>query len=45
VLDSFLSVEAEGRLRTWLTRWCERCERPVVLFLDEIDSLLDDALI
>ncbi|MCP4660970.1 MAG: ATP-binding protein [bacterium] len=44
-LDAFLSVEAEGRLRTWLTRWCERSERPVVLFLDEIDSLLDDTLI
>ena len=44
-LDGFLKVEAEGRLRTWLTRWCERSERPVVLFLDEIDSLFDDTLI
>ena len=44
-LDAFRSVEAEGRLRTWLTRWCERSERPVVLFLDEIDSLFDDTLI
>ncbi len=44
-LDAFLSVEGESRLRTWLTRWCERSERPVVLFLDEIDALLDDTLI
>lgn len=44
-LDAFLSVEAESRLRTWLTRWCERSQRPVVLFLDEIDSLFDDTLI
>ncbi len=44
-LDDFLSIEAEGRLRTWLTRWCESCERPVVVFLDEIDSLVDDTLI
>ena len=44
-LDAFLTVEIEGRLRTWLTRWCERSERPVVLFLDEIDSLFDDTLI
>jgi hypothetical protein len=44
-LDGFLAVEAESRLRTWLTRWCERSERPVVLFLDEIDALFDDTLI
>ena len=44
-LDAFLSVEAEGRLRTWLTRWCEASERPVVLFLDEIDALFGDTLI
>ncbi len=44
-LDDFLSIEAEGRLRTWLTRWCEHCRRPVVIFLDEIDSLVDDTLI
>lgn len=44
-LDGFLAIEAESRLRTWLTRWCERSERPVVLFLDEIDSLVDDTLV
>ncbi|NJL29244.1 MAG: AAA family ATPase [Thermoanaerobaculia bacterium] len=44
-LDGFLSVTPQSRLRTWLTRWCERSARPVVLFLDEIDALLDDTLI
>ena len=44
-LEIVREVEAESRLRTWLTRWCERCPRPVVLFLDEIDSLIDESLI
>ena len=35
----------EARLHDWLTRWAEQCPRPVVLFLDEIDALYDDALI
>ncbi len=44
-LDDFLHIEAESRLHAWITDWCERSERPVVLFLDEIDSLVDDTLI
>ena len=28
-----------------LSRWSKQCPRPVVLFLDEIDALYDDALI
>jgi hypothetical protein len=44
-LDDFRHIEAESRLHAWLTHWCERSERPVVLFLDEIDALLDDTLI
>ena len=38
-------VVPESRLFDLLTRWAERCPRPVVLFLDEIDALYDDALI
>jgi hypothetical protein len=38
-------IAAEARLREYLRRWCERCPRPVVLFLDEIDSLIDDTLL
>ena len=34
-----------ARLLDLLTRWAEICPRPVVLFLDEIDALYDDALI
>lgn len=44
-LDDFRSIEAESRLHAWVTDWCERSRRPVVLFLDEIDSLFDDPLI
>ncbi len=44
-LDDFSHIGAESRLRHYLTRWCERSSLPVVLFLDEIDSLLDDTLI
>lgn len=39
------SVPAETRLLDLLTRWSRQCPRPVVLFLDEIDALLDDMLI
>ena len=38
-------VAAEARLREYLRRWCEHCPRPVVLFLDEIDALVDDTLL
>ncbi len=41
-LDDFRHLEAESRLHAWLNHWCERSVRPVVLFLDEIDALLDD---
>ena len=33
------------RLLDLLSRWAEICPRPVVLFLDEIDALYDDALV
>jgi hypothetical protein len=39
------SVPAETRLLDLLSQWSRHCPRPVVLFLDEIDSLLDDVLI
>ncbi len=38
-------VVAEARLGEYLTRWCDRCPRPAVLFLDEIDALVDDTLL
>jgi hypothetical protein len=43
--DSLASVAAEGRLKEYLTAWAERCPRPVLLFLDEIDSLYGGTLL
>ena len=39
------SISARTRLYDVLARWARQSPRPVVLFLDEIDSLIDDALI
>jgi len=44
-LANFETVEAESRLAAYLAAWCRRSDRPVVLFLDEIDALLDDSLL
>ncbi len=41
--DSSLPVRT--RLWEFLRRWAERSPRPLVLFLDEIDALCDDALV
>ncbi len=38
-------VPAETRLRDLLGRWARRSPRPLVLFLDEIDALMGEALI
>lgn len=39
------AAPAETRLLDLLSRWAKQCPRPVVLFLDEIDSLLGAVLI
>lgn len=39
------AISVGNRLFDLLRRWCESCPRPVVLFLDEIDSLIDAVLI
>jgi hypothetical protein len=39
------AVPAGTRLQDLLTRWSQQCPRPIVLFLDEIDALLDDVLL
>ena len=41
ILETF----GEGALGEALTRWCEADPRPLVLLIDEIDSLIDDTLI
>lgn len=42
---SFSDIAGESRLQRYLSRWCQRSPRPVVLFLDEIDALLDSTLL
>ena len=44
-VERFDSVPANSRLTAFLTRWCERSTRPIVLFLDEVDALIGGALI
>ena len=39
------ATPAGSRLLDLLTRWSRQCPRPVVLFMDEIDALVDDVLI
>lgn len=39
------SKPPRSRLRDLLVRWSRSCDLPVVLLLDEIDALFDDALI
>ena len=40
-----LATFREGALAEALTRWCEAASAPVVLLIDEIDSLIGDTLI
>lgn len=44
-LASVADIPGESRLWRYLSRWCQRSPRPVVLFLDEIDALLDETLL
>ncbi len=43
--EELRSLAAEIRLKEYVGRWCDHCPRPVVLFLDEIDALVDDTLL
>ncbi len=43
--ESFANIDGISRLGNYLTRWAERSPRPVVLFLDEIDSVMGKTLI
>lgn len=44
-LAAVAETPAETRLQAFLRRWAERCPRPVVLFLDEIDALFGATLL
>ncbi|HKH44639.1 MAG TPA: ATP-binding protein [Thermoanaerobaculia bacterium] len=39
------TLSAATRLQDFLTRWSQQCSRPIVLFLDEVDALLDEVLL
>ena len=43
--DVLATAGPEDALRETLTRWCEADPRPLVLLVDEIDSLIGDSLI
>lgn len=43
--QSFEGIEASKLLNTALTRWCRASDKPIVLLIDEIDSLVGDTLI
>ncbi len=43
--EALRNLAAEIRLKEYLLRWCDLCPLPVVLFLDEIDALVDDTLL
>ena len=40
-----LSLTDPALLASYVSAWCQTCPRPVVLLLDEIDALQDDALV
>jgi len=44
-VERFTGIEAESRLDAYLAAWSQRSSLPVVLFLDEIDALLDETLL
>ncbi len=44
-VEDALRVGGDSALGFHLARWAEHCPRPLVLFLDEIDALLDATLV
>jgi hypothetical protein len=44
-LDVLNEWGPEGALNECLTRWCKKNDKPIVLLIDEIDSLVGDTLI
>ena len=44
-VEEALPMGGESALAFYLARWAERCPRPLVLFLDEVDALLDATLV
>lgn len=45
MMQQFLRERGASALEEMLTRWAEQSDKPLVLFIDEIDSLIGDTLI
>ena len=46
LMQEVLETNAPGAvLGVFLTRWCQQLDKPLVLFLDEVDALVGDTLI
>ncbi|MEA3465892.1 MAG: AAA-like domain-containing protein [Thermodesulfobacteriota bacterium] len=43
--EKMAQIEGEGRLRALLRYWAKISDKPIVLFLDEVDALVGDTLI
>lgn len=43
--DNFVETQSGSRIQAFLEAWAKSSPRPIVLFIDEIDSLQDEALI
>src|SRR6056297_993224 len=44
-LNTFIAYGGYTAFKTALSRWCQQSEKPVILLIDEIDSLVGDTLI
>jgi DNA polymerase III delta prime subunit len=44
-LNSFTALGGYTALKTALSRWCQKSDKPVILLIDEVDSLIGDTLI
>src|SRR6056297_992466 len=44
-LNTFISYGGYTALKTALSRWCQESDKPVIVLMDEIDSLIGDTLI
>ncbi|MEA1884219.1 MAG: hypothetical protein U9N62_06845 [Thermotogota bacterium] len=44
-INTFTDLGGYNALKTALARWCQESDKPVMLLIDEIDSLIGDTLI
>ena len=44
-IAEFVTIEGENALNLYLSALCEKSDKPVILFIDEIDALIGDTLV